>query len=29
MRGGTIAAILHGKPDAHTIMSTALGKEAA
>jgi rhamnose transport system ATP-binding protein len=29
MRGGTIAAMLPGKSDAHTVMSAALGKEAA
>ena len=29
MRGGTIAAILPGGSDAHTVMAAALGKEAA
>jgi len=29
MRGGTIVTLLHGKTDAHTVMSAALGKEAA
>ncbi len=29
MRGGTITTLLDGKPDAHTVMAAALGKEAA
>ena len=29
MRGGTLTAVLDGKADAHTVMSAALGKEAA
>lgn len=29
MRGGTIVTVLDGKPDAHTVIAAALGKEAA
>ena len=29
MRGGTLTAVFGGKSDAHTVMSAALGQEAA
>jgi len=29
MRGGTLAAILPGKSDAHTVMAAALGQKGA